>query len=461
MTAGAFVGKVVLVTGAGSGIGRALALEFARQGASVTITDINAERLAAVADELGALGVQAHQYVVDHSAAESVAELHDRFAADVGAVDVLCLNAGVAVSSEFLDTSLADWQWAMDLNLWGPVFMLHEFLPDMVARRSGHVMITASLAGLVGLPTTAAYSASKFAVVGLAESLRAEMGPYNIGVSTLCPGVVKTNLLRDGKVALANQGLSAEAANRLWQAVGESPETVARRAVRGIRRDRAVIATSLPHVALPWAVKRLLGGGFSTSVRFAWTQQARLQDLLRSVQAGPSSDSTNDPTNEEASVQLRELMDMSGDQLDELYEAAATPELTDFDGDFEGLLLEGHLPGIGVRFPLGWINQGWLPWKGKAFRDPAADGGKGYNRFQVGRLARGVWKFRTRIAPSQFGGQDACQVDYDVEGNSPLMRRTIFDEVKQLDDGVLLGKGGVHVAGRDPFTFYWAIAPAA
>lgn len=457
MARGAFVGKTALVTGAGSGIGRALALEFARQGAGVAITDINAERLGAVAAELRALGAPTHEYVVDHSSAAAVAELHERFSSEVAVVDVLCLNAGVAVSAEFLDTPIEDWQWAMDLNLWGPVFMLQEFLPDMVARRSGHVMITASLAGLVGLPTTSAYSASKFAVVGLAESLRAEMGPHNIGVSTLCPGVVKTNLLRDGKVALASQGLSAEAANRMWQAVGESPETVARRAIRGICHDRAVIATSLPHVAVPWVAKRLLGGGFSTTVRFAWTQQTRLQDLLRSWQATP----TNDPSNEEASVQLRELMEMSGDQLDELYEAAGTPELTEFDGDFEGLLLEGHLPGIGVRFPLSWINQSWLPWKGKAFRDPDADGGKGYNRFQVGSIARGVWNFRTRIAPSQFGGQPACHVDYDVDGNSVLMRRTIFDEVKQLDDGLLLGKGGVHVAGREPFTFYWAIAPAA
>lgn len=453
MTSRAFVGKVALVTGAGSGIGRALALELAGQGASVTITDINADRLAVVGAELRALGTATHQFVVDHSSADAVADLHDRFAADIGAVDVLCLNAGVAVSSEFLDTTIEDWQWAVGLNLWGPVYMLQAFLPDMVARRTGHVMITASLAGLVGLPTTAAYSASKFAVVGLAESLRAEMGRYNIGVSTLCPGIVKTNLLRDGKVALSGQGVSAEAANRMWQAIGESPETVARRAVRGIRNDRAVIVTSLPHVAVPWAIKRLLGGSFSTSVRFAWTQQNRIQGLLRSQQAATS--------NEETSVQLRELMDMSGDQLDELYETAATPELTEFDGDFEGLLLEGHLPGIGVRFPLSWINQSWLPWKGKAFRDPAVDGGEGYNRFQVGRLARGVWKFRTRIAPSQFGGQPACHVDYDVDGNSALMRRTIFDEVKQLDEGVLLGKGGVHVAGREPFTFYWAIAPAA
>lgn len=247
--------------------------------------------------------------------------------------------------------------------------------------------------------------------------------------------------------------MSADAANRMWQAIGESPETVARRAVRGIRNDRALIATSLPYVQIPWAIKRILGGSFSSTVRFAWTQQSRIQGLLRSQESGQS--------NEEVSVQLRELMDMSGDQLDELYESAATPSLDEFDGDFEGLLLEGHLPGIGVRFPLGWINRGWLPWKGKAFRDPATGGGNGYNRFRVGRLARGVWKFRTRIAPSQFGGQAACQVDYDVDGNSPLMRRAIFDEVKQLDDGLLLGKGGVRVAGRDPFTFYWAIAPAA
>ncbi|MDP3972472.1 MAG: SDR family NAD(P)-dependent oxidoreductase, partial [Candidatus Nanopelagicales bacterium] len=189
------------------------------------ITDINQQRLADVGAELRAVGATTHEYVVDHSCAEAIDALARRFSADVGAVDVLCLNAGVAVSSEFLETSIEDWQWIVGLNLWGPVYMLQAFLPGMVERRTGHVMITASLAGLVGLPTTSAYSASKFAVVGLAESLRAELGPHNIGVSTLCPGIVKTNLLADGKVSLASQGVSADAANRMWQAIGESPES--------------------------------------------------------------------------------------------------------------------------------------------------------------------------------------------------------------------------------------------
>lgn len=153
MAAGAFAGQTALVTGAGSGIGRALALELARQGAAVAITDINPERLADVGAELRAVGAPTHEYVVDHSCAEAVDALARRFSADVGAVDVLCLNAGVAVSSEFLDTSIEDWKWIVGLNLWGPVYMLHAFLPGMVERRTGHVMITASLAGLVGLPS--------------------------------------------------------------------------------------------------------------------------------------------------------------------------------------------------------------------------------------------------------------------------------------------------------------------
>lgn len=160
-------------------------------------------------------------------------------------------------------------------------------------------------------------------------------------------------------------------------------------------------------------------------------------------------------------MELKDLLPLSGSELDDLYREAGTPDVDFMDGDFEGLLVEGQLPGIGVRIPLSWINRRWLPWKGKAFRDPSATGGSGYNRFVVGKRPAGTWRFRTRIAPSQFGGNDACLVDYDIDGNAALMRRTIFDEMKQVEDGVYLGKGGIRVAGREPFTFYWAITPAA
>lgn len=452
MASSDFRGKTALVTGGGSGIGRALALELTRQGAQVAITDIDQERLDGVCAEIGELGGVAHGYRADHTSLTDTVALRDRILADLGAIDILCLNAGVAVSAEFTETSIEDWEWVMGLNLWGTVYMLQEFLPHMIERKGGHILITASLAGLVGLPTTSAYSASKFAVVGLAESLRAEMGPHGIGVSTLCPGVVRTKLIQDGRVSLGTQGLSAEAADRLWQRVGEDPETVARRAVAGLRRDRSVIPSSFPLVTVPWLARRVLGGGFSTLTRFAWTQQDRIRRAR--TQDGPSD------SREIENVELAELLDLSGDELDQLYESAATPDVTAIEGDYEGLLLEGHLPGVGLRFPLRWINQGWLPWKGKAFRDPGDAGGSGYNRFILGG-PRGIWKFRTRVAPSQYGGQEACIVDYDVDGNATIMRRTIFDEVKQLDDGVMLGKGGIRVAGRDPFTFYWAIAPAA
>lgn len=138
-------------------------------------------------------------------------------------------------------------------------------------------------------------------------------------------------------------------------------------------------------------------------------------------------------------TKLTDLLKLSGDELDRLYESAATPDVTAIDGNYEGLLLEGHLPGIGLRFRLRWVNKRWLPWKGKTFRNPGDSGGSGFNRFVLGR-PRDVWKFRTRVAPSNFGGREACIVDYDIDGNATIMRRTIFDEVKQLDDGVMLGK---------------------
>lgn len=275
-----FEGKTAIVTGGGSGIGRALSLELASAGVDVAVTDIRPDRLDAVVPEIEGRGAKAKGYRVDHTELDEVVRFKEAFFADWDRVDILCLNAGVAISSEMTDTTLEDWKWVMDVNLWGTVYMIQNFLPALVEQESGHILVTASLAGLIGLPTTGAYSASKFALVGLAESMRAELGRYNIVVSTLCPGIVRTNLIKDGRVSLDAQGLSPDAFNDLWQRIGESPATVARRAVRGLHNDVPVIATSFPYVTVPWTAKKLSGRLVNSGVRLAWSQKHRLQRLL-------------------------------------------------------------------------------------------------------------------------------------------------------------------------------------
>ena len=160
-------------------------------------------------------------------------------------------------------------------------------------------------------------------------------------------------------------------------------------------------------------------------------------------------------------MQLNDLLRLNGTELDELYETARTPELGELEGDYDGLLLEAQFPTLDRRYRIAGINRSWLPWKGKVFLQPSVDGGQGKNRFKTGSLKFRVWNFETCIAPSQFGGSPACLVNYDIDGNSRLMRTTVFDEMKFLGDDLFLGKGGVRLFGRQPFVFYWAIGRPA
>ncbi len=160
-----------------------------------------------------------------------------------------------------------------------------------------------------------------------------------------------------------------------------------------------------------------------------------------------------------AHTELDDLLVCTGEELDEIYLSATTPALEDLRGDYDGRLLEGHLPGIDFRFPLRLVNRPWLPWKGKTFF-AAVGGGTGENRFSAGRFRKGLWRFETVLGDSEFGGEAACIVNYDIEGNSSLMRKTVFDEMKKLGDGLYLGKGGIRSRAKNRFTFYWAIAKA-
>lgn len=438
-------GKTAIVTGGGSGIGRALALELGAAGARVVVTDIDRGRIDAVLAELEQAGVEAGGYEVDHGDLEAVRAFRTAFHNDWGQPDVLCLNAGVAISSELREMRIEDWEWVMRVNLWGTVYMTQEFLPPLIERgRGGAVLITASLAGLLGLPGNSAYCASKFALVGLAESLRAELKKHRIAVTALCPGIVRTNLTRDGRIGLEQQGIDREVVARLWERIGEDPRAVARKGLAGLRRGVAVVPSSFAYVGVPWLLKRRAGQLLNTGLGLAW----RLQDRLLGRRAPRALDRDE--------LELRDLLSLSSAELDQLYDASATPDLGELDGDYQGLLIEGQLPRLRSRFPIGAVNRSWLPWKGKAFWGGTA----GRNRFEVGPLKGGTWNFATAIAASRFGGEHSCHVDYDIEGNARWLRRGVFDEMKQVREGLYLGKGGIQLFGTPRFVFYWAIEAA-
>ena len=189
--------KVAVITGAGSGIGRAMALALAESGAHVVAADIQSDTADAVAAEVRARGVQALGVGCDVAQADQVHALADRSYAQFGRVDILCNNAGITWRPfrGVADASLDDWRRILGINLWGVLHGLDAFLPRM-RRQPGekHIVNTASLAGLMPMSGNAAYSGSKAAVVSLSEAMAIELAGEGFGVTIFCPGQVPTNL---------------------------------------------------------------------------------------------------------------------------------------------------------------------------------------------------------------------------------------------------------------------------
>jgi NAD(P)-dependent dehydrogenase (short-subunit alcohol dehydrogenase family) len=248
-------GKLALVTGAGSGIGRATTMALAEAGARVVVTDIDEARVDEVARALGAKCALAKR--VDVARRDEMKALAADVHAALGPLDVLVNNAGVGHSGGVLDTPLEDWDWVVGVNLWGVIHGCHFFVPGMVERGAGgHVVNVASLFGLLAAAGVAPYCASKFAVVGLTESLRAELAPHGIGVSAVCPGMIATDIIRRGR--FADEGMRSRAADTFAQR-GLPPERVARAILGAIRRDTAVVPVGRDAWA-GYVGKRLLPG---------------------------------------------------------------------------------------------------------------------------------------------------------------------------------------------------------
>jgi len=190
-----FADRVAVITGGGSGIGRALALAFAREGAHVVAADLDEAAMAETCGAVQALGRGALAVRTDVSDLAQVEVLADRAYRRFGVVHLLCNNAGVAVSGGLERATRQDWQWLIGVNLWGVIHGLLAFLPRMIAQGpGGHVLNTASMAGLVASQGLGVYNTTKYAVVGLSETLAKDLRPYGIGVSVLCPMGVATRI---------------------------------------------------------------------------------------------------------------------------------------------------------------------------------------------------------------------------------------------------------------------------
>lgn len=249
-----FAEKTVVVTGAASGVGKALSEELAARGAYVVLADINAEPLEEATTAIVDAGCSAKAAVLDVTDFEAVKELVDDTAVEYGQLDYVFNNAGVLIGGEAQDYTCADWHRAIDIDLYGVVHGVAAAYPKMVRQGSGHIVNTSSFSGMWPSPLQAAYVTSKYGVVGLSEALRLEGKLHGVKVSVVCPGFIRTGLYDNIRLI----GFEYDKLARMMPK-GVLPGEAARSILRGVERNQAVIL--VPRwLIVPWLLQRLSPG---------------------------------------------------------------------------------------------------------------------------------------------------------------------------------------------------------
>ena len=263
-----------MVTGAGAGIGRAISERLARAGCHLALCDRNEAGLAETAERVQAFGRRASQHLVDVSKRPSMEALVDEVLAFHGGVHVLVNNAGVAVISAFQGQSLDDFEWLMGVNFWGVVHGCKLFLPALLAADEGHIVNLSSVFGILAVPMQSAYCASKFAVRGFSESLRAELSDTRVGVTVVHPAGVATNIVRDARYSAVAEGAMKRGLVDRFASKMQPPELIADRVLVAIRKNepRVLVARGARAIDALQRASPALGSRVATHV---WKRMRR------------------------------------------------------------------------------------------------------------------------------------------------------------------------------------------
>lgn len=248
-----FKGRVAVITGAGSGIGRALASLLRDEGCELALVDVNEARLREVQAELGATRASIH--VADVADRARMAALADEVIAQHDRVDILVNNAGVSVGADLVDHSLEDFDWIVGINLWGVVHGCKFFLPHLLRSDDAYIVNLSSMFGIIGIPGQSSYCATKFAVRGFSESIAAELSETPVRVLSVHPGGIRTNIAKDSRVADAVASHHARVVD-FFERRAMPPEKCAKKIVTAMRKRKSRLLVA-PEAFATDVVKRL------------------------------------------------------------------------------------------------------------------------------------------------------------------------------------------------------------
>lgn len=259
-----FENKVAAITGAGSGIGRALALELAQRKCHLALSDLNEEALSETVAQTRGLGIDVTWQRVDVADRDAVYAWADRVVADHGRVNLIFNNAGVAVACTVEKMRYEDFEWLMNINFWGVVYGTKAFLPHLKATGDGHIVNLSSVFGLAGIPSQSAYNSAKFAVRGFTESLRQELDMLGYGVSatSVHPGGIKTGIARAARMdaSIRDLGLGNDAEDtrhKFEKSFITSPDKAAKAILDGVARNHRRVLVGPDARVYDWLVRLL------------------------------------------------------------------------------------------------------------------------------------------------------------------------------------------------------------